>query len=122
MPWSTIPLHKWSLLGALRSSAPLLASLLGLAWGCRGQRYRCTNGPYLEHFDLLHRFWLHCLGLLGDAVVNDTVAQMVLTWSTSIFCTAFGFIAWACLGMPWSTIPLHKWSLLGALRSSAPLL
>merc|ERR1711959_775817 len=34
---------------------------------------------------------------LGDAVVNDTVAQLVLSWSTSIFCTAFGFIAWAWL-------------------------
>lgn len=34
---------------------------------------------------------------LGDAVVNDTVAHMVLTWSTSLFCTAFGFMAWAWL-------------------------
>lgn len=30
-------------------------------------------------------------------MVNDTVAVMVLTWSTSLFSTAMGFIAWAWL-------------------------
>jgi len=41
-------------------------------------------------FDVLHR-------RLGDAVINDSIAQLVLGWSTSIFSTAFGFIAWAWL-------------------------